>query len=171
MAIDEVAIEVPDSSSVDDVVAALAKVDGVAVEDVHSVDVGRLDHSVMGLDVLTGFVDSGCDLETLARGLGRLLESDWLAVVDRQRAQIVATIGFVPDPAWLMAFVAGTEHLEDASSEHTPSDVIWTNLAGTDLSVACERRGRAFRAREREHVAAIGRLAGVALRVVNSSNR
>jgi UTP:GlnB (protein PII) uridylyltransferase len=37
MAIDELMVSVPEGRSADDVVAALAKVDGVAVEDVHSI--------------------------------------------------------------------------------------------------------------------------------------
>ncbi|MBU3688305.1 MAG: hypothetical protein B7C54_07530 [Acidimicrobiales bacterium mtb01] len=164
MAIDEVTIDVPDSTPVDDVVSALSRVDGVAVEDVHRIDDERLDHGVVGLHVLADFIESDRDLDVLSSGLRRLLESDWVAVVDRGRSAVVAASGDVPDPSWLIAFLAGTIHLDDAGSEHTPSDVIWAHLAGTELSFASERRGRAFRAREREHVSAIGRVAGASMR-------
>ncbi|MEY4223716.1 MAG: hypothetical protein RIS33_650 [Actinomycetota bacterium] len=164
MAIDEVTIEVPDSTSVDDVVTALARVDGVAVEDLRRIDDERLDHGVMGLAVLADFIESNGELDVLLAGLRRLLESDWVAVVDRARAEVLVASGRVPDPSWLIAFLAGTIHLDDVASGHTPSDVIWAHLAGTDLSFAAERRGRAFRAREREQVSAIGRVAGASMR-------
>ena len=165
MAIDEVTIDVPDdTTSVDDVVLALARVEGVAVEDVHRLDDERLDHGVMGLFVLADFIESSGDVDVLVSGLRRLLEADWVAVVDRGRSAVLVASGEVPDPSWLVAFLAGTIHLDDAGSEHTPSDVIWAHLAGTDLSFAAERRGRAFRAREREQVSAIGRVAGASMR-------
>jgi len=164
MAIDEVTIDVPDTTSVDDVVVALARVDGVAVEDVRRLDDERLDHGVMGLSVLADFIESSGDVDVLVAGLRRLLEADWVAVVDRGRSAVIVASGEVPDPSWLVAFLAGTIHLDDGGSEHTPSDVIWAHLAGTDLSFAAERRGRAFRAREREQVSAIGRAAGASMR-------
>ena len=164
MAIDEVTIEVPDTTSVDDVVVALARVDGVAVEDVRRLDDERLEHGVMGLSVLADFIESSGDVDVLVAGLRRLLEADWVAVVDRGRSAVIVASGEVPDPSWLVAFLAGTIHLDDGGSEHTPSDVIWAHLAGTDLSFAAERRGRAFRAREREQVSAIGRAAGASIR-------
>ena len=164
MAIDEVTIDVPDTTSVDDVVVALARVDGVAVEDVRRLDDERLDHGVMGLSVLADFIESNGDVDVLVSGLRRLLEADWVAVVDRGRSAVLVASGEVPDPSWLVAFLAGTIHLDDAGSEHTPSDVIWAHLAGTDLSFAAERRGRAFRAREREQVSAIGHVAGASMR-------
>ena len=164
MAIDEVTIDVPDTTPVDDVVVALARVDGVAVEDVRRPDDERLDHGVMGLSVLADFIESSGDVDVLVAGLRRLLEADWVAVVDRGRSAVIVASGEVPDPSWLVAFLAGTIHLDDGGSEHTPSDVIWAHLAGTDLSFAAERRGRAFRAREREQVSAIGRAAGASIR-------
>lgn len=164
MAIDEVTIDVPDTTSVDDVVVALARVDGVAVEDVRRLDDERRDHGVMGLSVLADFIESSGDVDVLVAGLRRLLEADWVAVVDRGRSAVIVASGEVPDPSWLVAFLAGTIHLDDGGSEHTPSDVIWAHLAGTDLSFAAERRGRAFRAREREQVSAIGRAAGASIR-------
>ena len=166
MAIDEVTIDVPDTTSVDDVVVALARVDGVAVEDVRRLDDERLDHGVMGLSVLADFIESNGDVDVLVSGLRRLLEADWVAVVDRDSSAVLVASGEVPDPSWLVAFLAGTIHLDDAGSEHTPSDVIWAHLAGTEMSFAAERRGRAFRAREREQVSAIGRVAGASMRRV-----
>ncbi|MBU3718179.1 MAG: ACT domain-containing protein, partial [Actinobacteria bacterium] len=108
MAIDEVTIEVPDTTSVDDVVVALARVDGVAVEDVRRLDDERLDHGVMGLSVLADFIESNGDVEVLVAGLRRLLEADWVAIVDRGRPAVLVESGEVPDPSWLVAFLAGT---------------------------------------------------------------
>lgn len=161
MAIDEVTVQFGDLTTIEKIVAELSSVDGVAVEDVHEVEPGRLDPSVLALEVVSGVVSAGPRrLDVLCRGVRDLLESDWVAVIDVDAGSIVSHDGSVPDPAWLTAFVAGTVHLPTAS-EHTPSDVAWAPLVGTGTVVASERSGRAFRSREREQIERIGRVVGV----------
>jgi hypothetical protein len=101
-------------------------------------------------------------IEVLCRGLRHLLEADWVAVVDTERADLQVADGRVPDPAWLVAFLVGTNHLPSAA-DHTPSDVVWAPFVGTSFIVAAERSGRAFRARERQQVERIGRIIGAVL--------
>lgn len=159
-AIDEVTILVDESTAIDVVVAELATVDGVAVEDVHAVELDRPEPGVLALDVVSAFVSAGPHrLDVVCRGLRNLLESDWVAVVDVGRGDVTVDEGNVPDPAWLVAFLAGTHHLPTAA-DHTPSDVVWAPLVGTQLMVASERSGRAFRSRERQQVERIGRIVG-----------
>jgi hypothetical protein len=165
MAIDEVTILVDDASRVDGVIAELATVDGVAVEDVHAVEPDRPEHGVLALDVVSAIVsvpDASRRLTLLCRGLEDLLEADWVAVVDTERRDVLVEEGEVPDPAWLIAFLVGTNHLPSAA-DHTPSDVVWAPLVGTELVVAAERTGRAFRARERQQVERIGRIVGAVI--------
>lgn len=165
MAIDELTVLVGESGTVDTVIAELATVDGVAVEDVHPVEPDRPEHGVLALDVVSAVVsvaDAARRLAVLCRGLGDLLEADWIAVVDTGSQSVVVDDGVVPDPAWLIAFLVGTHHLP-SSADHTPSDVIWATLTGTDLVVAGERAGRAFRARERQQVERIGRIVGAVM--------
>lgn len=166
MAIDELTVQVDGDDpvvAVDSVVAELATVDGVAVEDVHRVETDRPEPGVLALDVVSGFVTAGSHrIEVLCRGLRHLLEADWVAVVDTERADLQVTDGRVPDPAWLVAFLVGTNHLPSAA-DHTPSDVVWAPFVGTSFIVAAERSGRAFRARERQQVERIGRIVGAVL--------
>ena len=165
MAIDELTVLVDEPRVIDAVVAELSTVDGVAVEDVHAVEPDRPEHGVLALDVVSAVVSVTDDpqrLTLLCRGLGDLLEADWIAVVDTASRAVVVEEGRVPDPAWLIAFLVGTNHLPSAA-EHTPSDVIWAPLAGAELVVAAERAGRAFRARERQQVERIGRIVGAVL--------
>ena len=165
MAIDELTVLVGEPSVMDAVIAELSTVDGVAVEDVHPVEPDRPEHGVLALDVVSAVVsvtDASRRLTLLCRGLGELLEAEWIAVVDTQSRTVVIEEGKVPDPAWLIAFLVGTNHLPSAA-DHTPSDVIWAPLSGTDLVVAAERAGRAFRARERQQVERIGRIVGAVL--------
>lgn len=165
MAIDELTVLVDELPTIDAVIAELSTVDGVAVEDVHPVEPDRPEHGVLALDVVSAVVsvnDASHRLSLLCRGLGDLLEADWIAVVDTEARAVAIEEGNVPDPAWLIAFLVGTNHLPSAA-DHTPSDVIWAPLAGTDLVVAAERAGRAFRARERQQVERIGRIVGAVL--------
>lgn len=158
-AIDEIVVRT--ESSVDAVLVAVAAVEGVAVEDVHEVAPDRPDHGVMALGVVARLVEADPDdrAETLVRATRELLEADWVALVDASRHHFVAVDGEVPDAAWLMAFLTGTDHLDNAS-EHTPSDVVWTRLGDRVGSLAGERRGRAFRDRERKQVELLGRIGG-----------
>lgn len=163
MAIDEVTVSLPAGRSPDDVVAALATVDGVAVEDLHEIDADRPDHGVMALTVVAAILesDSGRRLPTLCAEVGELLEADWVAVVNLATSEVRAAHGIVPDTAWLVAFLTGTSHLPaDSRSEHTPSDVIWCRLGDSGSALAGERRGRAFRERERQQIDLIGRIVG-----------
>ena len=165
MAIDELTVLVDEPSVIDTVITELSTVDGVAVEDVHPVEPDRPEHGVLALDVVSAVVsviDASHRLALLCRGLGDLLEAEWIAVVDTESRAVVVEEGSVPDPAWLIAFLVGTNHLPSAA-DHTPSDVIWAPLVGTDLVVAAERAGRAFRARERQQVERIGRIVGAVL--------
>lgn len=165
MAIDEVTVLVDDPQVIDAVIAELSTVEGVAVEDVHAVEPDRPEHGVLALDVVSAVVsvvDRSLRLTLVCRGVADLLEADWVAVVDSANQAVAVEHGQVPDPAWLVAFLAGTNHLPSAA-EHTPSDVVWAPLVGTELVVAAERTGRAFRGRERQQVERIGRIVGAVL--------
>jgi hypothetical protein len=165
MAIDEVTIVLPEGRATDDVAVALMKVDGVAVEDIHQIDGDRPDHGVMALGVVANLLEAGDrKLEVLCRDATSLLESDWFAVIDVSASRVESKHGAIPDVAWLMAFLSGTAHLPPrARSEHTPSDIIWSTLGGSGLAMAGERRGRAFRERERQQLDLIGRVVGAVL--------
>src|ERR687894_623261 len=61
--------------------------------------------------------------------------------------------GAPPPPAWLVAFVAGSESSEAVSSgECGPDDVAWAAIGTSRLALLLGRQGRPFRARERHQL-------------------
>lgn len=168
MAIDELLIQVPDASRIEQLIVEVAGVAGVNVEDVHEVDPRRQDQSILALDVAASIMESPAErrLEVMCESIRTMLEADWCAVIGRgsgggpelgTRNQEV-TVGTIPDPAWLRAFLEGIRHLDkEASFDHTPSDVAWAPLSGEGF-VVCGRSQRAFRTRERQHLTLIVRI-------------
>lgn len=163
MAIDEVHVSFLDGGdeSVETLVAALRMVDGVAVEDVHVVDSARPDQSVAAVEVAALVAEATPErrLGVLCGSLRDLLEGDWTAVIDPDSGRVLASDGEVPDLGWLVAFLDGARHLQHDGA-NTPSDVVWARFPGVDLCVAGGRAGRAFRERERHHVAVLARVVG-----------
>lgn len=159
MAIDELLIELPDSSRVDALIEELSGVPGVSIEDVHRVDPQRQDQSILALDVAARIVESpvGERLSSMCALLCSMLEGDWCAVMGMDGPDV--TNGTIPDPSWLRAFFEGIRHLDvDASLEHTPGDVAWAPLERMGGFVVCGRTSRSFRSRERQHLALIVRI-------------
>ena len=73
---------------------------------------------------------------------------------------IRACEGAPPPPAWLIAFVTGSQSSAAVTAgECGPDDVAWTSLAEDRLALVVGRRGRPFRARERRQLAAVARIA------------
>jgi hypothetical protein len=163
MAIDEVHVSFDDGvdDPIDALVGALRKVDGVAVEDVHVVDAARPDQSVAAVEVAALIAEAEPErrLMVLCSSLRDLLEGDWTAVIDPESGRVLASDGDVPELGWLVAFLAGARHLQHDGA-NTPSDVVWARFPGADLCVAGGRAGRAFRERERHHVAVLARVVG-----------
>ena len=73
---------------------------------------------------------------------------------------LLASHGAPPPPAWLVAFVAGSESSEAVTSgECGPDDVAWAALGASRLALLLGRQGRPFRARERHQLAALCQIA------------
>lgn len=164
MAIDELTVVLPDGAIHDTLITEVAAVEGVAIEDVHEVDPGRPDQSVLALEVAARIMESTPQLRarTACDAVRAMLESDWCIVVN-DGDDPVASSGSVPDLAWLAAFIDGARHLSDeAAHEHTPSDMAWARLGDSGATIVCGRHKGAFRLRERRHLALIARIvAGV----------
>jgi hypothetical protein len=164
MAIDELLIALADPQRVDALISEVAGVPGVNVEDVHEVDPDRRDQSILALDVAARIVETPVDdrLPVACSLIKSMLEAEWCTVVGRHSPDVA--VGTIPDPAWLRAFLEGIRHLDGESSfDHTPGDVAWAPMQQSGF-IVCGRQHRAFRSRERHHLALIVRIVDSSLR-------
>ena len=165
MAIDELVVDLPSAAIVPLMVAEIAQVDGVTVEDVRPVAdeevlrdprVDALETAAVlvacrtPLDLLTSLVAEAC----------RDFAAAWAAAVDLDGPLVLATAGEPPPLPWLGAFVAGSRSsVLVAAGDAGPDDVAWAALPAADLALVLGRAGRPFRARERRQVTALARIA------------
>ena len=163
MAIDELIVVIPSDAenAMEQLIAEVSQVEGVAVEDIHTVALDRPDQSVLALDTAARIMESPRDerLEATCELVREMLESDWCTIMRRDIAIPLALSGDVPDLPWVIAFLAGTTHLAgDAAHEHTPADIAWAPLDLLDAVIVIGRIRGAFRLRERQHVTLIARI-------------
>jgi len=163
MAIDELIVVIPSDAedAMEQLIAEVSQVEGVAVEDIHTVALDRPDQSVLALDTAARIMESPRDerLEATCELVREMLESDWCTIMRRDVAIPLAVSGDVPDLPWVIAFLAGTTHLAgDAAHEHTPADIAWAPLDLLDAVIVIGRIRGAFRLRERQHVTLIARI-------------
>ena len=163
MAIDELIVVIPSDAenAMEQLIAEVSQVEGVAVEDIHTVALDRPDQSVLALDTAARIMESPRDerLEATCELVREMLESDWCTIMRRDTAIPLALSGDVPDLPWVIAFLAGTTHLTgDAAHEHTPADIAWAPLDLLDAVIVIGRIRGAFRLRERQHVTLIARI-------------
>jgi hypothetical protein len=165
--IDELVVELPDAELVSLLVAEIAQVDGVDVEDVRHASDHVLDPRLDALEtaeVLVGAatVDEVC--ARLAAHAVRDFEAQWCVLTGLDVGGPTVSLGDPPDAAWLRAFVAGSRYSFNAvprenSDEQGPDDVAWAPLPAVDRALVLGRKGRPFRARERRQLAALARIA------------
>jgi hypothetical protein len=158
--IDELVVGIDDISLVELLVAEVRAVDGVSVEHVRPVDGDRVDPDVAALDVGAELAEADASrrLEVLCAGVLRVADAEW-AVVVRDGA-LVQRGGQPPDVGWLMAFLEGSQHLENGHrSTSAPSDIVWARLDRSGASVAAGRSDRPVHERERVRVWMLARLA------------
>ncbi len=162
-AIDELVVELPDPNLVSLLVAEIAQVDGVDVEDVRRAPAEIADPRLDALEAAALLVGAGSERElltSLVAHAGRNLAAEWAVVVDLAERVLLACHGAPPPPGWLVAFVAGSQSSAAVcSGECGPDDVAWAGLGGSRLALVLGRQGRPFRAKERHQLAALCRIA------------
>lgn len=162
-AIDELVVELPDDGLVPLLVAEIAQVDGVDVEDIRPLDGPVRDVRLDALETAAILV-SHATLDQLVHDLVRHaahdFAADWAVVVPPAGPVPLATVGSPPPAAWLGAFVAGSRLSEEvASGDAGPDDIACAPLDSAGLAIVLGRRGRPFRVRERRQLAALARIA------------
>jgi hypothetical protein len=161
-AVDDLVVSLPDGSGVELLLAEVAQVDGVAVEDVRRVPDDRPEPGILALEVAARLVEADSDkrLDLLCHEMLDLVDGAWAVAFAVGAEQTLITIGTPPDAGWLSAFLAGSSHLSDANqAAGAPGDLAWARLPTSDLAVAVGRAGRPFHARERQHLSLLGRIA------------
>jgi hypothetical protein len=161
-AVDDLVVELPDGSSLDLLVAEIAQVDGVDVEDVRPVADAVHDPRLDALETAAQLVASVSAEEIVVALCERTvitIGAAWAVVVDLEAVSIKASIGPAPELAWLAAFVNGSRSsARVAAMEAGPDDVVWAPLPAANLALVMGRDGQVFRARERRTAAALARI-------------
>jgi hypothetical protein len=156
--IDELTVALPDEGLVSLLTEEIDAVDGVSVESIRTVDINRADPNLAALAVGAAMAECPKEdrLDVLCTGLMRIVEADWVAALGADGP--VLQLGEAPDLAWLTAFLAGSQHLDEVV-DAAPSDLVWANLLSVGLNVVAGRNGRPIHERERIRVNLLGRLA------------
>jgi hypothetical protein len=162
-AIDELLVDLPDDGLVPLLISEVGEVDGVDVEDVRPAAQAAVDPRLDALETAAVLVERG-DVEGLLQALTvhatHDFQSEWAAVVDVDSTTKIAEVGTTPALAWLCAFVSGSrESPEAAKVAGGPEDVAWAEMPRADLVLLLGRKGRPFRSRERQQLAALARIA------------
>ncbi len=155
-AIDDLVIELPDPQLVDLLLAEIAQVDGVDVEDIRELDGPLLDPAIHALRVAGAMQRCSSSVEaliSLVQGAKALIGADWAAVVDSEAVALIASEGEdVPSEKWLCAFVAGVT-AEGARGDH--DELAVTSLPNLNLKLIVSRSRLPLRARERSVLEAL----------------
>ncbi len=157
-AIDELTVMLPDQDLMSLLTAEIDAVDGVSVESIRVVDPDRTDASLSALALGAAIAESALAerLDVMVAGIQRFTETDWVVVLGA--GETVAQLGRPPDTGWVMAFLAGSEHL-DGLDDSAPSDLLWGHMLTSELTVAAGRTGNPIHERERVRFSLFLRLA------------
>ena len=162
-AIDELVVQLPNSTLLPLLTAEISHVDGVTVEDIRPAADGLRDARLDALETAAMLVAAATTfdlVESLVLHAQRDFCADWVAVVDLEDSWVRAAVGPAPSAAWLEAFVEGSRSSARVAAGATgPDDVIWAPLASAGLGLVLGRSGRPLRGRERPQAAALVRIA------------
>lgn len=161
-AIDELVVDLPSESLVDLLVAEIAEVDGVDVEDVRRASDALVDPRLDALETAVSLVSQPAVealLASLVRSSLRDFQSDWATVVELGGVDPAVAVGPVPPGPWLRAFLEGSRAVAaPRPGEAAPDDVAWADLDAAGLVLLLGRQGRPFRIRERRQLTALARI-------------
>jgi hypothetical protein len=165
-AIDELIVALPDPKVIELLIREMGEVDGVSVEEVRMAGPAIPDPRLDALETAAVLVEQTAPamlLQQLVNHAVHDFESEWSAVIDsdgRSGPVALASVGEAPPAVWLAAFVAGgASSALVAAGQSGPDGLAWAPLTKAELAVLVGRDGRPFRARERQQLAALARIA------------
>lgn len=162
-AIDELVVTLPPDVSIDLIVKEISAEEDVEIEDIRPLAGSTYDPQ---LDVLEAAAivlgaETRDDLAmALAEHACRAVQSSWACVQDRAGYAIGAW-GDPPNDRWIQSFISGSpasDGTESDSTDQIPLDTIWIPLPAANAALVIGRDG-VFRARERQRLAALARVA------------
>lgn len=162
-AIDELVVSLPADVPVDLIVREIGAVEGVEVEDIRRLDRSSYDPQ---LDVLEAAAivlgaETRDDLaDALSEHVCRAIHASWACVMGID-GPLLGAWGDCPNEHWLRAFVSGipaADGSEPTDCNQPPMDTIWIPLPAASAALVVGRDG-VFRARERQRLAALARIA------------
>jgi hypothetical protein len=160
--IDELTIELPAEDLIPLMLAKIAELDAVDVEDVRRVVAGLPHPHLDPLDIAAALLDERSVTSlfaALVAGVGAAFAGEWAAVVDPEGPVVLERSSGAPVAAWLEAFVHGTRAVApEPGGGASASDVAWASMEVSGLALLVGRPGRPFRARERRQLALIARV-------------
>lgn len=159
-AIDELTVEVADPQLVDLLVNEIGQVDGVDVEHVRPVSGARHDRATESVALARRVAAAGEDrLDVLVAGLRRLVDADWVAVVDPAEGRSLSLVGGadLPSGEWLAAFVIGSAAGEGSFA--AIDELTRVSLPLTGLELVASRADLPLRDQERAVVTELASLA------------
>ena len=157
-AVDELTVALPDQDLMPLLSAEIDAVDGVSVESIRVVDIDRTDASLSALALGAAIAESPAEerLDVMIAGVQRFAETDWVMVL--RDGEPIAQVGSSPEVGWLVAFLAGSEHL-DGLDDSSPSDLLWGHMVTSGLTIAAGRAANPVHERERVRFSLLVRLA------------
>lgn len=168
LAIDELVVSLPGDLPVDLVVKELSAEEGVEVEDVRPLGGLSYDPQLEALEVASIMLGAESREEladSLCLHVCRAVRSSWACVVDRQGG-VVASSGDRPNDLWLDSFMSGSPAVTgevDDVDRLSVMDAVWVPLPAAGAALVAGRDGvsdaTAIRARERQRLAALARIA------------
>lgn len=180
LAVDELVVVLPGVGVVDLLVREISEVDGVQVEEVRVAGEGGHDPRLDALETAALLIGADTRDELLAALCthgGPTVGATWMVVLEPADGRICARTGDHPAPAWLTAFVAGSQTTAAGTGmvrrdvatvpgdgTSVALDVAWAPLPAAGLAVVFGRRGTVIRARERRQLAALARIVDTRLR-------
>ena len=161
-AIDELVVDLPSEDLVPLLIAEIDQVDGVDVEDVRPA-VALPDARLAALEAAALLVEERTPdglLKTMVDHARSDFEADWAAVIGADVEQPLVASGPAPEISWLAAFLEGSRSSEALSAgQGGPDELAWASLPSGELTLVVGRAGRPFRARERQQLGALARIA------------
>lgn len=161
-AVDELVVQLPDSTLVDLLIGEVRQVDGVEVEEVRSL--GRATHDPRRAMLETAAMiveatDRAGILAVVVASVPASLSASWAAVVDRESGEGLLVSDGAPNAGWLSAFVHGAASAASlGGADAGSSDVVWSAVGDTGLALVVGRDRIAWRDRERLELDALARI-------------
>lgn len=156
-AIDELSVSLPSDLPIELVAREVSSEEDVEVEDIRPITDTVYDPQLDALEtaaMLLGAQTAGDLSEALCEHVGRCVRSSWVAVVGP--SGVVDARGEVPNDAWLQSFVSASPAASAKSD--LDIDTIWMPLPAADMALVVGRH-TPFRAKERQRLAALARVA------------